>query len=334
MRTFGVIFVLYEPSDAFLRNLMKVRAACSLTVAVDNSREPNTLLHNRLEGCGVEVIFNANRGGLAGAYNRGAERLLARGCEVLFLLDQDSEIDGRFFERMMDAADGLARAEFLIGPKIYEIRTGKYMPVLMPGKRLPQTVRIDEASKGLIETLCVISSGSAMSTAAYCKLGAFREDYFIESIDVEYCLRARALGVPVFMNASVELRQMNGDIKRRGRVHSTNHAPARRYYNARNSIHSLRCYRKQAGLRWVGALMALQQIISVLLVDSHKLAKVAGILCGCVDGVSGRLGEFEVCHPRLAALCNGVARGKKPQSSTAGTGGDRNAAAGMAAGGQ
>ena len=86
------------------------------------------------------------------------------------------------------------------------------MPVIPPGKRFPKPVRIDEQTAGLFPTLCIISSGSAISAAAYRKLGAFREDYFIEYIDIEYSLRASSQNVPVYMNAAVTLRQSNGRI--------------------------------------------------------------------------------------------------------------------------
>lgn len=117
MKSFGLIFVLYRPTEDFVRKLVKARAACRNVVAVDNSPEADSRLHDRLREQGMQVIFNRNEGGLAGAYNQGAEVLLARQCDLIFLLDQDSDIDGSFFEGMMQAADGLTGA-FLIGPKI------------------------------------------------------------------------------------------------------------------------------------------------------------------------------------------------------------------------
>lgn len=79
------------------------------------------------------MIFNRNQGGLAGAYNRGAELLLQRDCEVIFLLDQDSEIDEHFFVKMMEACAGLGTDTFIMGPKIYEIHLRRCMPVTPPG---------------------------------------------------------------------------------------------------------------------------------------------------------------------------------------------------------
>jgi rhamnosyltransferase len=307
MKSFGLIFVLYQPTEDFLGNLVKARAACPNVVAVDNSPEEDLRLHERLREQGMQVIFNRNEGGIAGAYNKGAEVLLARQCDLIFLLDQDSDIDASFFAGMMQAAAGLSGA-FLIGPKIYEIALQKCMPVIPPDKRFPKPFRIDDQTAGLFPTLCIISSGSAISAAAYRKLGAFREDYFIEYIDIEYSLRANSRNVPVYMNAALTLRQTNGRIERHGKLFTTNHAAWRRYYIARNAVHCLHLYRSHWGLHWFSGLMAMQDAIRVLLFDSQKLKKIIAIACGYVDGMFGRLGTFERRHPHIAAFCKRTTR--------------------------
>jgi len=303
MKSFGLIFVLYQPTEDFVGNLVKARALCPNVAAVDNSPEADLRLHEYLREQGMRVIFNRNAGGLAGAYNRGAEVLLSQQCDVIFLLDQDSAVDALFFDQMMQAITGLGVEAFLIGPKIYEIALRKCMPVIPPGKRFPKPCRIDDQTAGLFPTLCIISSGSAISATAYRKLGAFREDYFIEYIDVEYSLRARSQNIPVYMNAAVTLQQTNGHIERHGKLFTTNHAAWRRYYIARNAVHCLHLYRSHSGLHWLSGLMAIHQALCVLLFDARKLKKVTAIACGYLDGLFGRLGTFESRHPRIAAFC-------------------------------
>ena len=46
-----------------------------------------------------------------------------------------------------------------------------------------------------IETKTVVTSGSLMSVSAYEKVGPFREDFFIEGVDLEYCRKLRAARV-------------------------------------------------------------------------------------------------------------------------------------------
>ena len=317
MKSFGLIFVLYQPSGEFLHNLQKARAICDNVIAVDNSLEADMRLHERLCGQGMQVLYNYNDGGLAGAYNKGAQLLLAQQCEVIFLLDQDSDIDASFFSKMMHACEALGTDTFLVGPKIHEINLQKCMPVIPPGKRFPKPLRIDEQTEGMFPTLFIISSGSAISAQAYRKLGAFREDYFIEYIDIEYSLRASSQGVPVYMNAAVMMRQTAGDIEQHGKLYTTNHVAWRRYYRARNGVHCLRLYRAHWGLHWLSGLLAIHQGYCVLLFEPQKLRKIVAIACGYIDGLLGRLGTFEQRHPRIAAFCKKPARKHAPVSSAA-----------------
>jgi rhamnosyltransferase len=303
MKRFGLIFVLYHPTEEFLRNLTRARAACQILVVVDNSPDIDVRLHTRIREEGIQLIFNRNQGGLAGAYNRGAEALLAQQCDVIFLMDQDSNIEPSFFIRMMDACASLGTDKFLMGPKIYEINLKKCMQVFQPGKYIPKRLRIDDQVEGLFPTLCIISSGSAISAEAYRKLGDFREDYFIEYIDIEYSLRAVGQNIPVYMNAAVTMRQTTGQIERHGKGFTTNHVAWRRYYGARNAVHCLYTHRAAWGLHWVSAVLAIHQSICVLKYEPDKLRKITAILCGYVDGLFGRLGSFESRHPLIAAYC-------------------------------
>jgi len=303
MKSYGVIFVLYHPSEAFLRNLDKAAASGQNVVAIDNSPQPDLALYELLQRQGSTVLHNANRGGLAGAYNRGAELLLERGCEVIFLLDQDSDIGEDFFAAMMQACEREQGEAFILGPKIYEINLEKFMVVMPPGRRWPKPQKMREPTEGMFDTLFVISSGSAISAQAYRRLGAFREDYFIEYIDIEYGLRANSQGVPVRMNAAVTMRQTTGQIERHGRLFTTNHAAWRRYYGARNGVFTLRLYRAHWALHWLGGLLAFHQAFNVLLFEPQKLRKVLAVACGYIDGRRGKLGTFESLHPRIAAFC-------------------------------
>jgi GT2 family glycosyltransferase len=323
MKTFGLIFVLYQPEAQFVDNLLRLRAACPNVATVDNSPDPDWDLHALLRDRGVKVILNWNKGGLAGAYNRGADALLARGCEAFFLLDQDSGIESSFFAKMLEAADELGVDEFLLGPKIYEVKLDRVMPALEQGKYLPKAVAIADRTSGLIPTMGVISSGSMISAEAYRKIGPFREDYFIEYVDGEYSMRARRAGVPIYLNAAVTLRQNFGNIKRHGKRFSTNHAAWRRYYVARNCVHCFRTYREYVGLHWLSGIFVLQQAIMVLLLEAQKVKKLLALAFGFVDGVFGRLGPFEDRHPHLAAFCNRTAQTQAGDPKRISDGGQR-----------
>lgn len=298
VQTFGLIFVLFAPTPEFVTNLRTARAACPDVVAVDNSPSPDLHLHQQLRDADVEVIVNGNVGGLAGAYNRGTEALLARGRDVVFLLDQDSDIGESFFEDMMTACASIGAGAFLVGPTIYEVSMDTCMPVSPPVGITPPPGPVDD----LVPTQSIISSGSAMSADAYRVLGPFREDYFIECVDIEYGLRAWSRGVPVYMTSRATLRQTTGDITRHGRHFTTNHVALRRYYGVRNTVHATRSYRPR---RAVPVRVAIGQAHHVARFEDDKLRKLTAILWGWIDGMRGRLGRFEDRHPRIHAYCTG-----------------------------
>lgn len=303
--SFGAVVVLWQPQPEHVEHLERVRGACRHLLAVDNSPQADAALHARLRASGIEVLHNANRGGISGAYNRGARALFGAGREVVFLLDQDSQLGDDFFAGMMRAcaharADGEA---FIVGPKVYEVNLGRHLPVFSPQARLPKPERIDERDEGLVPTLFVISSGSAISAAAFARVGEFREDYFIEYVDIEYGMRATRTGVPVLVNTEVRMRQQVGQYVKRGIFSTSNHVAWRRYYASRNAVHALRSNASRWSIHWLIELLTLHQVACVLVCEQHKLRKVVAIAVGYFDGLFGKLGTFEQRHPRVAAFC-------------------------------
>ncbi|MGH8083630.1 MAG: glycosyltransferase [Lysobacter sp.] len=295
--------MLWQPDASHVAHLIQTRSLCRHVVAVDNSPTADAPLHARLRDAGIEVVHNANRGGISGAYNRGAQIVFERGCEVMFLLDQDSQLGAEFFDSMMRACARTGRDAYIVGPKVFEVNLGRYLPVFSPELRMPKPERIDEHHEGLIPTLFVISSGSAVSAAAFRTVGEFREDYFIEYVDIEYGLRATRNDVPVFFNAAAEIRQQVGQYVKRGIFSTSNHVAWRRYYASRNAVHALRSNASRWSIHWLIELLTLHQVACVLVCEQHKLRKVVAIAVGYFDGLFGKLGTFEQRHPKVAAFC-------------------------------
>ncbi len=99
----GALAVLYNPSEAHIQNVLRLRLLVEHVVAVDNSLVSDLQLHKRIQAGGIEILSNFNAGGVAGAYNRGLEKLIEKGCRLLFIFDQDSEVPEDYFAQMLDA---------------------------------------------------------------------------------------------------------------------------------------------------------------------------------------------------------------------------------------
>jgi GT2 family glycosyltransferase len=305
----GALIVLFNPSEDHVANLIIMRRRCARLVAVDNSPTANPRLHARMEQEGINLIPNFNRGGIAGAYNRGLEFLIGKGAELLFLFDQDSEVPDNYFAAMAEACGTISTPIFLVGPGVLDVNVNRYVPVHLVSRFGIRPVTLTGGEGGLLRCSSIISSGSVMSADTYRKLGAFPEDYFIDHVDTEYSFRAVTQGVPIYVNASLTLKHR---ISRRIdhkclflKLVEWNMTPLRQYYSARNCIHITRRYGGAFPVLALINIITLQQIISVALFERDKYRKLLAMLAGIADGLRRRYGPFESCWPRIAHLCAG-----------------------------
>lgn len=201
--------VLFNPSEGHLRNLFHLKQLCDNVVAVDNSPVLDLTVHQHIEAEGIDILSNFNEGGVAGAYNKGLERLIRKQCRILFIFDQDSEVAEDYFVQMLEASFSLDSSRFLIGPKIFDINVQRYLPAHVVGRFSLRPVPITDQKRGL-SCSSIITSGSVMSAETYRILGPFLEDYVIDHVDTEYSFRAVCKGVPVYINTSLVLKHEVG----------------------------------------------------------------------------------------------------------------------------
>jgi rhamnosyltransferase len=303
----GVVTVLFNPSEAHVDNLLRLKQLCPNIVAVDNSPVLNLHFHARIQAEGVDLLSNLNEGGVAGAYNKGFERLIEKACRVLFIFDQDSKVPDDYFVQMLDACLALDSSHFLIGPKVFDINVNRYLPAHLIGRFSVKSVPITDQKHGLLPCSSIITSGSMMSAETYRALGPFMEDYVIDHVDTEYSFRAMCKGVPIYINSSVELKHEVG--KRADhrflflKLIQWNTNPLRQYYSARNCIHIVRRYGAQFPLLVLVNIITVQQIISVAVYENEKRKKLVAMAAGIMDGLRGRYGSFETCWPRTSTFC-------------------------------
>jgi rhamnosyltransferase len=146
------------------------------------------------------------------------------------------------------------------------------------------------------EVQAVIGSGSLLSLEAFRHIGTFREEFFIDYVDNEYCARAWHKGyLVVKARQSLMVHKIGSPARQRFlwmTKHTRNHSADRLYYQARNDTVMLReSGEYRAGLWRLKALnRAIRTCRRVMMFEHHKSAKVFGILQGWCDGVRGQLG--------------------------------------------
>jgi GT2 family glycosyltransferase len=302
----GILTVLFSPSETHMQNLFCIRQLCEIVVAVDNSPVLDLPLHERVQAAGIDILSNFNIGGVAGAYNKGLEHLIEKGCQILFIFDQDSEVPEDYLIGMLDACLTLG-SQFLIGPKVFDINVNRYLPVHVIHGLGARPIPITDENHGLLPCASIITSGSVMSAETYRILGPFREDYFIDHVDTEYSFRAMCKGVPLYINTSLVLKHEVGkrlDHKFLSfKVVQWNTSPLRQYYSARNCILISRLYGTQFPILTLINIITMQQVISITFYEKDKLKKIVAMIAGIIDGLRGRHGSFEICRPRSSTFC-------------------------------
>jgi len=305
--SFGAVVVTYFPTDGQLANLHTLLRSCPRLCVVDNTPEAGDW-HGTLVEAGIAVLHNGNRGGIAGAFNRGIAELGARGAELFFLLDQDSVLPPGYFDDMCKAATSAGeRAEgaaFLIGPLVHDTNLDALIPQFgLEGKRVYQFDLRKPFTEPLVRCAFMISSGSLISRAAWTKIGRFDERYVIDHVDTDYCMRALRSDVPLYLNPAVVLRHQIGDLQARSlfgwKIHVINYPAARRYYITRNALDlSLAHVRAFPAILFIN-VYTLKQILPMLIFERDRLRKSLALMFGVLDGLLGRLGGIREARPRV-----------------------------------
>jgi rhamnosyltransferase len=154
--------------------------------------------------------------------------------------------------------------------------------------------RAPESSWEEVES--VITSGSLARLSTLDRIGAFRDEFFIDYVDSEYCFRARAKGYRVIKTRQPLMSHAIGASTRHAilGIHkwTSNHSADRRYYMARNDTVMLKEYGRFRWGSW--ALKSLGRRVRtckrIAFYEDAKLSKIAAVARGWWDGVRGNLG--------------------------------------------
>ena len=125
--------------------------------------------------------------------------------------------------------------------------------------------------------------------------GTMEDAFFIDYVDLEYCLRMRAAGFKVIECPKAILAHSLGHITQHKifnkNFYTTNHNAKRRYYITRNRLVLMRRYfskdREWAIAEFKG--MAFETV-KILLAEQDKASKVRYMVRGIYDAIFNRLG--------------------------------------------
>jgi len=293
------VIVTYHPApDELSRLLDAVLPQVADVVVVDNGSAVNVKV--LLAGRGVTVLSLGDNLGVAAGFNRGIAWAEERGSVQVLLLDQDSIPAADMVARLRDALTDLtAQGEQVaaVGPLARDPHLGRDVGFGRIG-----SVRFcfakSEDGQQAVRADFLISSGSLVPMTALCQIGWMDESLFIDLVDTEWFLRARAAGLLAFGVPAALLNHSVGDRTAQVQIVGTkfgslhHHGPLRHYYIFRNSM--VLCRRPYVPWRWVlnNTLQLLGMFVYFSLVTPPRLQHLRMMLRGLMDGLLGRGGVF------------------------------------------
>jgi rhamnosyltransferase len=278
--------VAYFPDAGFEQRLAGLLPQVGALLVVDNTPAPQRARHIEMTcdaGTRCRVLQNEDNLGIATALNQGLAQARAWGCDWLLTLDQDSDCRPDMVQTLLSVAAHCTPAPQIVGGNYVDGRNGNRAKVAVGD----ETQFVDQKT--------VITSGCLVAVPFAQAIGGFRDDYFIDQVDHEFCLRARAQGARIVISRKLVMAHSVGEeggawLPLLGRL--PNHSPLRKYYLARNSIATIATYWR-AEPDWCarrGVRLLLGLVLTVLL-ERPRLPKLRAYMGGLADGFRGRMGR-------------------------------------------
>lgn len=278
------IVVAYFPDEEFHLRIRALLPQVAQVVVVDNTpdrKAPQSLRERFHDTRQVHLIDNHANRGISVALNQGLEYAVKKGYKWILTLDQDTEAYPDMVETLLDVYDECKPKPAVIGGNYLDPRNGRpFVPT--------------HNTECFLDQKTVITSGCLVDTRVAAAIGGFREDYFIDQVDHEFCLRMRAHGQKVVISRKPV---MNHSVGRPGGVRLPflgvlpNHPPLRKYYIARNTVVTIAGYWQREPAWCLRRLIRLLLGLGLMtLFEQEPFGKARAFAGGIVDGLRRRMG--------------------------------------------
>jgi len=267
----GVV-ILFCPEKNVIKNILTYLDKIKLLYVIDNSEKTAEFILNFVNNYPgkTEYIFNSGGNlGVATALNMALDKALKDGYGYLLTMDQDSRFEPESLENLIDS----------IGDKE---KIGIYSPFHKNRffTNPPQHSGIEEVSD-------VMTSGNILNLSVIKKIGKFKDDYFIDYVDIELCLRLRKNGFKIIRVNNSFLVHNEADVSKKKffglTVYPQNHSAVRWYYKIRNYLYLKEEYNKIFEQYFeTESKNVRNSIIKVLLFEKQKIKKMRMILKGYI----------------------------------------------------
>lgn len=282
----AVVVTFHPDSGCLLRQWTSLAGQVSAVVWVDNGDSANLrVIAARCGSPSPTVIAMGHNAGLGAAQNAGIAWARRMGSTHVLLMDQDSIPHPMMVGRLLAAlreCPGAAAA----GPKYIDDRNpDSPSPFVQISSLQTRRLPCDDATR-VWRVDHLIASGCLIPVWALDRVGHMQEEFFIDFVDVEWCLRARSRGNSVLGVCAASLFHQLGErhVRALGRLRHV-HSPQRLYYQVRNALWLYRMPHIAAGWKWVSAWRLLLKCLFYLMYVQPRLAYLRQIISGVAGGI-------------------------------------------------
>ena len=285
------IIVTYHPDEEFPKRLENVLHQVDKVIIVDNHSSSACLgmLEKLSSDPRVNLIINKENLGVATALNQGVKHLTnySESYSWFLSLDQDTLLFPFMLQNLISAFNECPfnHQVGIIGSNYQEWTTGKIL------------FNSQQENQIWAEVENLPTSGCLTSMKIFQHVGNFRDDFFIDYVDTDYCLRLRDKGYRVIISPQVGMKHPLGYYKpnkcynflfKKSMV--TNYPPIRHYYWTRNGL-TLVGERLSKNLKWSLRevyYLLIRRLVTVLLFEDKKILKIKYIIIAIFDASLSR----------------------------------------------
>jgi rhamnosyltransferase len=277
----AAVVVLYNPDVNVSDNLNSYIKQVDRLYAVDNSDNDNHLLVDKVY-CPekIEYIWNKTNIGIAAALNIGVNRAVEEKFDYLLTMDQDSEASAFMVSNLLECFSNNSKVG-VVSP-LLQYRIGRK--------------KNDKTTKSCEQVLSTWTSGNLVDLKVFQKIGGYKEDFFIDYVDHDFCLRLNKLGFKIYVCNKTILTHSLGKPEEVNlffrKVYPTNHSPIRIYYRTRNRFYLKKNYKniipdffKQDDIDF------WKTLLKAVLFEKDRFKKIEYAVLGYIDYKKNRLGK-------------------------------------------
>jgi rhamnosyltransferase len=278
------VVVTYHAEEEVLARIAVLMGQVTMVIVVDNTPGEGALKGLKDLDSSVCLVENKANLGIASALNIALAMAQKKGFHWMLTLDQDTRCDTDMVSVLLKISASCGEGCAVIGSNYFDPRSNR--------------TKVTESNcKEWKEQKTVITSGSLVNVTKAHSVGGFRDDFFIDQVDHEFCLRLRAHGYKVAISCKPLMTHSVGNA---GGVRIPflgvlpNHPPSRKYYIARNTVVTVANYWRSEP-EW--CLRRLVRLIlglgGMALFEERRISKVRAFMHGILDGFHGRMGPCQ-----------------------------------------